>query len=249
MFTLQKLHNMLLRLTHAPFANNSATAAAVIVEINVTETVTFTTNYTDSTFCPILTNHTYLEIYQNASSIQDDGGSCLCMKKDGNFEVYCSLFYCMDCSTGICVQRSDIYDFGPQKDKVEVKNFTREFFFMYQEIPFVVTNNKGRVIDDGNWTYVKITSNDTSCSVMAVDDEDKETTMCSCEEVTCGNTTQFAYDCQGQKWGNCNSTLNNFDPDDMGTDDPLFVLNLEWQDCFDEQDTQVAIQKKKKKNS
>jgi hypothetical protein len=209
--------------------------------INVTEVVHVTYNFSAPKVCPLLVNYTYLEIYHNDSNVTADGGVCDCMKKD-HYEVYCGFFYCLTCYNGICVGRTDIYDFGPKyrKKKVHPISYEREFFFLYEKVPFTVTNKQGFVIDEGNWTAVKIKTNKTSCLVTAVDDMDEETTMCTCEEVTCGNTTRYAYDCGGQKWGNCNSTLDNFDPDEMDVDDPLFVLNtnyLNWSDCFEEQST------------
>ena len=62
-----------------------------------------------------------------------------------------------------------------------------------------------------------------------VDDNDVETQVCTCQPDECGDgRRKYAYDCGGQRWGFCNTTKNNFQPDDLGADDPLVALNRNW---------------------
>jgi hypothetical protein len=204
----------------------------------VTE-VKFTTGMENSRVCPKLVNHTYETMYHNDKIIQEDDGACLCIKH-GDFQVDCGFAYCSDCFNDICVTRNDAYNYGSSYDpsNVQVKTFVREYFYYVDKIPFTVKNETGDIVSEGNWTSVKIESTSSFCKVMAVDDKDQETQKCTCESVFCPSTgvTQFAYDCDGNKWGNCDPADNTFDPHTLKSNDPLFALNTKhfsWRYCYE----------------
>lgn len=218
-------------------------------EINVTSVVVV--GGTDSTpaACPGLLERTYEGWYGNSTTMQQDDGACSCRKNEGeNFKVNCGFYYCMSCYSEtnsiedeICLGRWDRYEFKRATDARE-HSFAREYVFMYGNVPFTEvaqTPTGGQVVvREGAWTEVQIRTNSTYCGVVAIDELDEEVQMCTCSEVTCGNNTysQYTFDCTGNRtWGNCNATLNTFEPQSLTLEDPLVVLDenkFSWDYCF-----------------